>query len=187
MKENNRSQLSALVDDELSVHELASVLNVASRDAEYRRVWERYNMIGDYIRGETGCTGLCDIADGVRTRLEQEPTLIAPAALRQQRVHQWVRPVTGVAIAASVAVVAILAAPTLINIASDSPPPLAATADRQPAQLYAERAGTRWNLNQPEVESKLNGYLVNHQEYVPAGGMKGMLPYATIVSYDSGR
>ena len=38
-----------------------------------------------------------------------------------------------------------------------------------------------------EDHAKLNSYLVNHQEYAPSTGMKGMLPYATFVSYDARR
>jgi sigma-E factor negative regulatory protein RseA len=52
---------------------------------------------------------------------------------------------------------------------------------------YADKPGTRWGVKTPEIESKLNDYLVNHQEYAPTAGMKGMLPYASFVSYDAGR
>jgi len=41
----------------------------------------------------------------------------------------------------------------------------------------------QWDA-QPEVEARLNGYLVSHSEYL-GNGMRGMLPYARIVGYDS--
>jgi sigma-E factor negative regulatory protein RseA len=42
-------------------------------------------------------------------------------------------------------------------------------------------------LQKPKVESRLNNYLVNHQEFAPAGNMKGIMPYASFVSYDGGK
>jgi sigma-E factor negative regulatory protein RseA len=50
---------------------------------------------------------------------------------------------------------------------------------------YVADDGTRWELlYKPQVESRLNSYLVNHQEYAPTTNMKGIMPYATFVSYD---
>jgi hypothetical protein len=51
-----------------------------------------------------------------------------------------------------------------------------------------DEAATRltWNDAAPGVANRLNGYLVNHNEYL-VNGMHGMLPYARIVAYDGRR
>ena len=53
--------------------------------------------------------------------------------------------------------------------------------------LYRVITVTYWILRLQEVDSKLNSFLVNHQEYAPASGMKGMMPHVTFASYDSRR
>ena len=48
------------------------------------------------------------------------------------------------------------------------------------------RAGVRrWDTREPEAESALNAYLVEHNEFAPTSGMNGMLPYVRVVGYDS--
>jgi hypothetical protein len=42
----------------------------------------------------------------------------------------------------------------------------------------------QWNTTEPAVAKRLNGYLVNHSEYLD-GPMRGLHPYARIVGYDS--
>ena len=43
-----------------------------------------------------------------------------------------------------------------------------------------------WADARPAVEARLNGYLLNHNEYL-AEGVRGMLPYARVVGYDTRR
>jgi sigma-E factor negative regulatory protein RseA len=52
---------------------------------------------------------------------------------------------------------------------------------------YLVQSSTRWkNLSEPKVESKLNSFLIDHNEYAAPGGI-GVIPYANFVSYDSNR
>jgi sigma-E factor negative regulatory protein RseA len=59
--------------------------------------------------------------------------------------------------------------------------------DAAPRRFEAGRPSQRWHVDQPGVANKLDRLLVNHQEYAPATGINGMMPYATLVSYDTGR
>jgi sigma-E factor negative regulatory protein RseA len=100
-----------------------------------------------------------------------------------------------------VAALAVLTIPRLTAISPDStsPSPQIASAsaehDPAPMQLAAAQAparpdsgGTRWvDMSRPRVESRLNRYLVTHNEYASVGAVNGVLPYATFVSYDTGR
>jgi hypothetical protein len=55
----------------------------------------------------------------------------------------------------------------------------------EPGALRDGAALTRmtWNDAAPAVEKRLNGYLLNHNEYL-SGGVRGLLPYARVVGYD---
>ena len=89
------------------------------------------------------------------------------------------------AIAASVAAVAILGLQQWQSPSSS--PEVLATAQplSPPAGQLARANGTYWDAAQPEAENTLNTYLIEHNEFSPASGIGGMLPYVRIVGYDA--
>ena len=201
MTNNKAEKLSATIDGEVVVDELSTTLSSLSNDEALRQRWSRYHLIGDAIRGEAMIPEVASIADRVREQLEDEPVLFSPAASRANKPtwrSQWMQYAAGAAIAASVTMMAVLVAPNFIAPEQGGP---AAIAERAPItspsilnrpiepyyaeQSYAAKSGTHWNLGKPGVEAKLNGFLVNHKEYASMSSMQGMLPYATVVSYDS--
>ncbi len=177
-------QLSILIDDELNRDEMARALNDLSADQDLRALWIRYHLIGDALRGEPLSRETMAVADQVRERLSEEPMVLAPKS--RWIARRWFTPLAGSALAASVVLVALVAGPGWRGIGGPAPVQLA---NKLPpaSTLYRDRTGTHWSLRRPEVESKLNGFLVNHQEYAPASGMKGGVPYVTFASYDSRR
>lgn len=188
MNERIRETLSALIDGELSSNEISKTVGKLTESADLCGYWDRYHVIGDVIRGEAICSEYRQIADAVRDRLRDEPAILAPPRRSGHRLRpQWIKPAAGSALAASVAAIALLAAPQFINDDPSQSPVLTNANTPPPERLYAAQSGTRWNLGKPDVESKLNAYLVNHQEYAPSRSVKGMMPYVTFVSYDMGR
>jgi sigma-E factor negative regulatory protein RseA len=209
MTEQERQAVSALLDGESNAPQINGLLDALERDGALRDVWERYHLIGGALRAEGVALAYRGIAAGVRVRVAAEPTVLAPAARAARRAlpEQSYRPsrlapFAGVALAASAAFLAVFAVPTLFQAGVDRPdgavvaeaavaPAGSATAGAArsaAAQPFlVGRPGQRWHLDQPAVENKLDRYLVSHQEYAPATGMNRMLPYATLVSYDTGR
>ena len=208
MTDKIREQLSALLDDELSATESARMLDQLGQSSELRDYWDRYHLIGDVLRGETLHVSSNQIAERVRERIEMEPAIIAspkpqttadPATPKKRASIQWLKPAAGVALAASVAAVTVVSLPQLtgepdasdsgVLITSTQPinPPIQLVSSQR-TDAYSRGSTMRWkNLSEPQVESKLNGYLVDHNEYAAPGGMNGVLPYATFVSYDAQR
>lgn len=192
MKQETLEKISALVDDEVSTKEVSQVLGHLEGSEGLQRVWGRYQLIGDAVRGERVDRRLLDVADRVRERLRDEPTVLAPRPEKAAGgASVWVKPLAGTAVAASVAVAVVLLAPEAIN--REAPPAArvaeASAGDRSlvEARSYVPQSGIRWDLGKPDVESKLNSYLVNHNKYAPSANMHGMLPYASFVGYDVGR
>jgi len=166
--EDIRERLSALMDGELQPGEAARLLEQVADDPELRRVWARYHLMGDALRSELCCASSEPVAARVRGALAAEP---APA----RRVRQppgALRPVAGLALAASVAALAIVG----MGLVHEPEPP--------PRQAMTQAQNPlRWDVQEPAVEARLNAYLVNHSEYVE-GGLPGLLPYARVVGYD---
>jgi sigma-E factor negative regulatory protein RseA len=192
MTEQAYKKLSALVDDEISGHEISNEINKLKGDQVSLDIWSRYHLIGDAMRNELGPIHDTNMAHSISQRLESEPVILAPAALKRAK-HNKKRALTGLAIAASLTAVAVVMAPQLINPNSAQVPSQLASSDQLPQNspkptvntIYVAEDGTRWKLLQkPKIESRLNNYLLNHQDLSPSSNIKGIMPYATFVSYD---
>jgi sigma-E factor negative regulatory protein RseA len=189
MTEQEFERLSALVDDELSKGEIASEIKKLYVSDGSRECWSRYHLIGDAMRREVGPLYSAGLAQQISRRLQDEPFVLAPAALRRRisgRKKTW----ASLAVAASLAGVAVVLAPQLISPEGADVPGQTVAQKQAPdnSTLYVAQDGTRWELlRKPEVESRLNTYLVNHQERSPTSNIKGIMPYTTFVSYDGNK
>ena len=193
MSEEKHEALSALVDGELSAGDEPWLLDQVLEDASLRRRWSSYHLIGDVMRKH--------VID--QRPLTGQVDYIARSATATRTVGSrgggGLRPMAGLALAASVALVAVLGIFALTDAengslevareSSGNPVPVAGRSE--PSSVVAEATGIdparmTWNDATPAVTNRLNGYLVTHNEYL-SNGMRGMLPYARIVAYDEGR
>ena len=188
MSDEIREQLSALADDELSAVEQPLLLGRLQRDPQLRACLGRYQLIGDVMRG-TGVTATLSIAD----RVQQSLALEAETGV-MTRQRRWLKPITGVAVAASVALVAVLTVTSVNDSTSDAVPVLATSADAvapvvAPAPVIArfgEPAGeAQWDRLDPSIDKRLSGYLVNHNQYATSRGVQSVMPYVRIVGHDT--
>ncbi len=182
LTEEQRRRLSELQDGELDPASTSRLLAAVGRDPTLRATWERYHLIGHAIRGERSDPAFRTIADRVGRSLANRPARILPLR-RDSRKGLALPSIAGIALAASVALVAILMAPGLLER------PASGTSSVATASQWASResrpdVGGRWHLDRPDLASKLDRFLVTHQETAPATGAKGMLPYATLVGYE---
>jgi sigma-E factor negative regulatory protein RseA len=190
---NKRETLSALVDGELSAEDESRLLDQLLDDVSLRRRWSTYHLIGDVMRKH--------VIDqhSLKHQLEQLAEAPTPALKVTPGARGGLGPLAGLAIAASVALLAVLGifATTdgkngSLEVAQQSPVIRVPAAPRpEPSSIIAGAVGVdlarmTWNDATPSVTNRLNGYLVTHNEYL-SNGMRGMLPYARIVAYDQGR
>ncbi len=157
MTKNIREQISALLDDELSQQERSQIVEQMSEQKQLRDKWDRYNLISDVIRGDAGERVSPSLADRVRAQVDNEPAILA-APKPVNTAPAWARPVAGTALAASVAVLAVIAAPQLLNPETATSPQVATTKAVQPnyvqlapapsAQGYQLVNSTQYNRSQ---------------------------------------
>ena len=181
MNDKSREAVSALVDGEARQAGIDEPLNELASHAELRTDWAAYHLIGDAMRASLPDTVTTNLAARVRAGVDEEPVVLSIGRAR----NRFVRPAAGFALAASVALFAILA---VRGIDRPVVPQTSAIAEIQQPRVGLPdtvlASGNRWNVQRRSVEDRLNGYLVNHNEY--AGyGVQGMLPYARIVGYDT--
>jgi sigma-E factor negative regulatory protein RseA len=197
MSEQQRQQVSALVDGELDSMTVHTTLGALAASTDLQAAWERYHLIGNALRGDAIHPEFRQIAGRLRARIADEPIPLTPAAARRGGGPSWVGTFLGAALAASAAFLAVFAVPQLFEAGpavstttTTSAPPIVVLSNTPP-RLLTERfevqtSGQRWHVSQPALENKLDRFLVNHQEYSPVA-LKGLLPYATFVGYETGR
>lgn len=183
MNEKINEQLSAMFDDELDQYEHELLIRRLKQEDGLKSSWARYQLIGDAMRNNITALSVSDLRAAIRQQIEKEQVVstLKPKTTINTRM---IKPVAGMAIAASVAAMAIIGLQNLGQ--NESPvsdvPRLAQAPSAAPLQRVS---GTRWNRQQPETEMRLNGYLVNHSEYTSNISLQGMINYARIAGYDS--
>lgn len=170
-----QDQVSAFVDDELSTEECRFFVRRLARDVEARSQLIRYATIGAALRGEV----FHPDPEILRRRLQgamdgAQPAEAVPSQLGSRARRNVFKPLAGIAIAASVAVVAIaLSRPGNDGGVTDS---VALQAQSQLQEL--ELDGLPSYVVPPESaeqrivspELRLTNYLVRHGEYASGIG-----------------
>jgi len=168
MKEN----ISALLDGEGNDLERERALRALGTDPALRGAWERYHLASAAIRRDLDVMVSPGMADRIHARLQDE---VRNEQSRRAFAPSIMKFTAGLAIAASVATVAILNLPPLV-----SPPVASVTRHAASKSTVADARQTP-----PAQQSALNLYLVQHGEFTPAAGMNGMLSYVRVIGRDS--
>jgi negative regulator of sigma E activity len=190
-----KEKISAWLDDAIEYNEADSL--ETEQGSQTFSTAARYQMIGDAVRGNVTDATLIDISASVGEAISREAKL-APVArpVRSSQRHSqlrakplfdfgsWLKPVGGLAVAATVAMVMVV---TLTDQPAGSDSAMVANVAQQPVQaipvsnpvsVYAKPG-----IAMPAVN--LNSYVTKHSEYAAQDTLQGMMPYARSVSYGS--
>lgn len=179
------SQLSAMIDGELPNAETHLVLRRLSRDGEVQQRWERYHLISDALQGHLPAAFDAGFAARISEAIHREP-LPQPVA---RSLPAWYKPVTGLALAASVVLAALFGLQLAQPDAELMPSPALAAAPISPPPLPVQVVAFNPPANHlnPPSEARLNSYLVNHNGQASRNSVNGMLPYVRMVGYQTQR
>lgn len=179
MNDKLLEQVSLLLDDELPPEQAELLLERMRREPELRDRFAQYALLGEALRGRTLKV---DLAARVSAALDNEPAHAVPRLARVDRWLSQLRPVAGLAVAASVAMFAVLALqPEPTQPPAEVVPPL--TPGSQ-AVLRAQQAGFS-GVDSPELQTQLRQYLLNHSEHAGTRRLRGVMPYVQIAAHDS--
>lgn len=161
-----KSEISALLDDELELGEASRMIDVLRRDKELQDAWNAYHLIGDALRNTVI---ICpDLSGKVMARLAEEPVLFVPVVRPKRTPWRFALPlaaaVTGMAAVGWVALA--LNAPQTLELAARHSPPVEQSA----------------RVPEPAPPAALKEYLVAHQAHSPGGSIQGVAPYVRTVS-----
>ena len=189
MKQQDNEYISALLDNELDDNARDLVKRMSS-DNEMKATWTRYQTISDVMHGEnTGYTA--DLVNSISEKLTDEPTVLAPSKSSID-VKRYFKPLSGLAIAASVAAVAIISIQQLQHSVPGSgfetPATIASTSSSELVEpaLVANSVQTEalTDNQKAALQSRLDHYLLNHYQRNNTKGVQGVMPYARIVTHE---
>jgi sigma-E factor negative regulatory protein RseA len=199
-KQQRDEQLSALMDNALGEQQLDEFMQDLKRDpvADAESA-QRYRLIGDAIRDELEPSSFMDISSAVHRAIEQEPAYNDVGAPRQQTISfslsqllsGWVKPLTGMAVAASVAMVTLVTFNTVQN--SDPAAQSSQLAQSAPVERVnieiARNVQVASTLSADkktfEQQQQLNRYMLQHSGYASQATLQGMMPYVHATDAES--
>lgn len=196
----NKEQFSAWLDDAADADGLVNA--PYSNESATLGLAARYRLIGDALRGEIEDGSMSDISASVRIAIESEPAYSHPAVpVRRRPVTKkapvfdfgsWLRPVGGLALAASVAMVVVVtvsrqdtpATGAAVVAVSAPDPAMTLPVSLQSSPALAARS---YAANEPPAipAVNLNEYMEEHSEYASQDTMQRIMPHARAVSYES--
>lgn len=197
---NIRNTISELLDGETLEADLPRTVARLSAESELKNCWSRYVVVRECLHGNATVTK--DLSRRVADALEQEPVLFAPAQGNVtaqpagQDAWRYLKPAAGLAIAASVAAIAVIglrgdgsitrpvgpASPLSQSTLADAAPRSTVATDVQFADAEVRTPISR--QGSARNDAWLNEYLLRHTEAAGFGGRAGFMPYVSIVTTD---
>jgi negative regulator of sigma E activity len=196
MNEQILEQVSAFLDGELPANETELLLKRLSRDAELRGAFGRYCAYGEAARTVGRSSISRDFADRVNRAIDGEPRVDTGRTIAGA-THRWWRPAAGVALAASVAAVAVIALQQRTRPPDDAGTVAAQVATVRAPQMAAmapARDGESLSYTTPVLShryrgvlpaARLTNYVVAHSEVSSPLGRRNVLSGLIAADEDS--
>lgn len=188
-----KEKISAFLDSDMHRDELMSFS--LSAEADDAKVAQRYLMLGDTLRGEMSQSSFVDVSQAVREALADEniaeqvteSVSTQPAQPSTTKsgffdLSAWFKPVAGMAVAASVAVVMVMTVTGQDNTTGIAP---VATNTDTPLQTQAVVQLAAEDKTPDGKDTDLNSYINQHLEFATQDTLQGRLPYVRAVSFES--
>ncbi len=173
-----KERISALIDGQFDdAKGRSSAIGAIAESADARATWSVYCVIGDTLRDEYRLGA--DLTSAVMTRLENEPTVLAPVSVvrdRQRTQGLWNRALPVAASIMGVAAVGWVA----LQMNAPTQAPIVAKATAQPAAIQTVSASTDAQRRVAR-DTALRAFVLAHQGTV-RGALPGVAPYVRTVA-----
>jgi sigma-E factor negative regulatory protein RseA len=184
MSKESLEHLSSLMDGEISRDSGMFLTRRLSSDDKMCETWERYHLIRDCIRQPGGKQLVTGLSEKLNAKLAAEE---APSISAWQN-NRWLKPVSGFAIAASVASFAVMVAlpqPASLPVNTGNMSQTASvnkpfvspnTLPLAPSSQAASFSSAGQTQNQ-----RMNSYLLRHNQMARTAGRQGFVSFVPIV------
>jgi negative regulator of sigma E activity len=186
MSEKHAEDMCAFLDGELDDAQARFLISRLNHDQELAARWQRCHTIRAVLRKERrhALRGFSERVS-MAVALESAP---AEDSHSQPASVRWLRPAAGMAIAASVALVAFNALQQPMDPAPEAPGPTLASVDQTavpPSHVVDQRATVASGATSPGRawdNPRLQRYLLQHNENAAPRTSSGLVPYVYLIS-----
>jgi sigma-E factor negative regulatory protein RseA len=185
MSKESLERLSNLMDGECTREAGSFLSRRLSSDEDMCDTWERYHLIRDCIRQP----GSKQVVIGLSAKLDASLGAEEAPAFSPRSQKRWLKPVSGLAIAASVALMAIVVtAPPQSELSGTDDSANMAVANQpfvSPNALPlapASQAVSYAPATQQAQSNRLNAYLLRHNQMARTAGRQGFVSFVPIVA-----
>jgi len=170
------------MDGEISRETGLFLVRRLGSDQELCATWSRYHLVRDCLRHHDGGLATASLQQRIREQLDQEAVQTARVA----PARRWLKPLAGVAVAASVALMAVVAVgpgrqaaqPAVESLVSEA----AAPSFTSPQGLVPAPVSQQASLSSPGFSgSRMNAYVLRHYQATGASGGRGFVTFVPIV------
>lgn len=182
MTTESREHLSCLMDGEISRETGRFLVRRLGADQELSATWARYHLVRDCLRHQDGRLVGNGLSSRVRRAIDDEA---APAPSRKWSAR-WLKPAAGLAVAASVALLAIVAVgpgrQSLQPAGENAAGVAVAESFTSPQALTPLPVSQQASLSGQSADSnRMNAYLLRHYQATGATGGRGFVTFVPIV------
>jgi sigma-E factor negative regulatory protein RseA len=183
MSKETREHISSLVDGEISRETSRFLVRRLGSDTELRATWTRYHLVRDCLRHQDGAIAEDDLCARINQVLENEQ----PAKASRKLPTGWLKPAAGLAIAASVALMAIVTVGSGTPGAPQNTSGLAGAVEAEqftsPQSLTPAPNSSQASLagRSDAMGGEMDSYLVRHYQAAGRTGGKGFVTFVPIV------
>jgi len=188
MNKDSLEHISSLMDGEIQRETSQFLIRRLGTDESLRDTWNRYHLIRDCLRHPDGGGATSILTTRVTAALAREPHPEEMPATRRTTI-EWAKPFVGVAIAASVALMAVFAVSPMNSNLSN---PSVTTASTDAAQPFSspnipvmspvtQQVNLSGGNSGRAVNGKMNSYLLRHYQVAGASVGKGFVSFVPII------
>lgn len=185
MTQKLREQISALVDQALPEGEHELLLRRFAVEKSLRLHWERYHLIGEAIRKGLPAMDTRGLADRVMAAITEQPQ---PVREPEKLTGVW-RGFAGVAVAATVAVVAITGLrydARRAGLAPSEVVPTGTVLTSQPLPASTDLMNSDWSGNGQAAPAELRSTLMDQEDFKLSQALGGKQAYYQLPRQDVG-
>jgi len=180
MSKESLEHLSSLMDGEFSGESGLFLTRRVSSDEAMCATWERYHLIRDCIRQP----GSKQLVSGLSVKISKSLEAEDIPNISQRRNNRWLKPVSGMAIAASVALLAIVVTGPQTIVPGEGGTSISSTPNQpfvSPNTLPLSPLTQPVSFSMADT-NRLKAYLLRHNQMAGTAGRQGFVSFVPIVA-----
>lgn len=200
MNDKVLEDITGFMDGELPRDRSRFALRRLQQDAELTGQWQRMHLVRSYLRDGSACLVPGSFLEGIQAQMDTQPPGEQAGSNSRFDPRRWVRPLASVAVAASVAMLALVGINQNMLQQNTTTPPAELAAGPDTAAIDAGQTGftprssfleqqftapvvpVNFTSDPQATRQRLNDYLLRHNQLSGNGGRFGFVSYMPLVS-----